>query len=316
MRERKAGAAKPASFGRKLLKWTGLGVGSLVAVVILAVLVVYAASEVRFRRAYDEIAVSPLRVAATPASLERGRHIATAIGKCGDCHGEDMGGRLFIDAGPLGQVYASNLTSGRGGVMGRYSDGQLERAIRHGVDANGHALAIMPSADFWAMSDADLEALIAYLRTLPPVNREVPRTNIRALGRGLYLAGKLPLFPAELMNHTARRPAPVPAGVTVEYGKYLATIGGCTGCHGWDLAGAAKGEGPGDPPPANLTPHGELATWTEQDFFNALRTGKRPNGVAIRPPMPWQSSGKMTDDEIRAVWMYIKSVPSKPTPTE
>jgi len=302
---------------RKLLKWTGLSVGSLVLVVVLAVAVVYAASEVRFRRAYSEVAVSPLRAAqGNPAALERGRHLATAINKCVDCHGGDMGGKLFMDAGPLGVVYASNLTSGKGGVLARYTDGQLERAIRHGVDADGHALAIMPSADYWTMGDADVQALIAYIRTLPPVDRELPTTNVRALGRALYLAGKLPLFPAERITHAASRAEPPVPGVTVEYGRYLATIGGCLGCHGKDLAGAAEGEGPGMPSAANLTAAGEVGKWTEQDFFNALRTGKRPNGTALRAPMPWALSGQMTDDEMRAVWMYIKSVPARPTPTE
>jgi cytochrome c553 len=301
---------------RKWMKRTGIGIGSLALVAVLAVLVVYAASEVRFRRAYDEVAVSPLRVQATPVAVERGRHLATAIGKCVDCHGADLGGKLFIDAGPLGTVYASNLTSGRGGVASRYSDGQLERAIRHGVDETGHALAIMPSADYWPMSDQDMQALIAYVRSVPPVDRQLPATNVRALGRALYLAGKLPLFPAEAIQHQAQRPAEVPAGVTMEYGKYLATIGGCRDCHGADLNGSAKGEGPGDPPAANLTPAGEVGRWTEQDFFNALRTGKRPNGTALRPPMPWALAGQMTDDEVRAVWMYIRSVPAKPTPTE
>jgi cytochrome c553 len=301
---------------RKLLKWTGLSLGSLVLVVVLAVLVVYAASEVRFRHAYDEVAVSPLHAQASPAALEHGRHLASAIGKCVDCHGPDMGGKLFMDAGPLGVVYASNLTSGRGGVAQRYSDGQLERAIRHGIDANGHALAIMPSNDYWPMGDRDMQDLIAYIRTLPPVDRELPATNVRALGRALYLAGKLPLFPAELITHDARRPQPPAPGVTVEYGQYLATIGGCTDCHGPDLAGKARGEGPGMPPAANLTPAGELARWSEQDFFNALRTGRRPNGTALQAPMPWALAGQMTDDETRAVWMYIRSVPAKPTPAE
>jgi mono/diheme cytochrome c family protein len=299
------------------MKRTGIGIGSLALVIVLAVLVVFAASEVRFRKAYDDVAVSPFRAGeASPAVLARGKHLVEAVSKCAECHGSDLGGRLFIDAGPLGQVYASNLTAGRGGVMGRYSDGQLERAIRHGIDDGGHALAIMPSNDYWVMSDADLRAVVAYLRTVPPVDREVPQTHIRALGRALYLAGKLPLYPAELMSHTAARPAPIAAGVTLEYGKYLATIGGCTGCHGADLAGAAAGHAPDEPPPANLTPAGELRTWTEQDFFHALRTGKRPNGSAIRAPMPWAASGRMTDDEVRAVWMFIKSMPAKPTPAE
>lgn len=300
---------------KKWMKRAGIGLGSIVVALILGVGVVYAASEVRFRRAYDEVAVTSFRAASDPATVERGRHIATAISKCVDCHGADLGGKMFIDAGPLGTVYASNLTTGRGGVMGRYSDGQLERAIRHGVSADGHALAIMPSADFNVMSDADLQALVAYLRTVPPVDRELPQTTIRALGRALYLGGKLQLFPAEGIDHAAARPAPVPAGVTVEYGQYLADIGGCRGCHGKDLAGAAEGEGPGMPPPANLTPAGELKNWTEEQFFHSIRTGIRPNGQAIRAPMPWALTGQSTDDELRALWMYIKQVPAKPTPT-
>jgi cytochrome c553 len=172
----------------------------------------------------------------------------------------------------------------------------------------------MPSNDYAAMSDADLQALLAYLRTLPPVDRTVPPTNVRALGRALYLAGKLPLFPAELMDHRAARPAPVPAGVTVEYGEYLATIGGCRGCHGPELAGGEAMGPAGTPPPANLTAAGEVGTWSKDDFVHALRTGRRPNGTAINAFMPWALAGQMTDDEMSAVWMYIKSVPAKPTP--
>lgn len=300
---------------KKWMKRTGIGVGSIVAAAVLGIGVVYAASEVRFRHAYDDVSVTAFRAAASPEAVERGRHLATAIGKCTECHGDDLGGKVFMDAGPLGVVVASNLTSGRGGVGGRYTDGQLERAIRHGVNVDGHALAIMPSNDYAAMSDADLAALIAYLRTLAPVDRTVPATNVRALGRALYLAGKLELFPAEIIDHRAPRPEPVPVGVTVEYGRYLATIGGCRGCHGPDLAGRAKAMGPpGTPPPANLTAAGELGRWSKDDFVRALRTGRRPNGTAIDAFMPWALAGQMTDDEMSAVWMYIKSVPAKPTP--
>jgi len=301
---------------KKWMKRTGIGLGSIALALILGVAMVYAASEARFRRAYDEVAISPLRAPGDAAAVQRGRHLATAIGKCVDCHGADLGGKVFFDAGPLGTVVASNLTAGRGGVAGEYSDGQLERAIRHGVGADGHALAIMPSEDFSVMSDADVQALIAYLRTVPRVDRELPPTTVRTLGRVLYMAGKLPLFPAERLNHAARRGEPVPAGVTREYGEYLATIGGCRGCHGKDLAGAAEGEGPGMPPAANLTPAGELKNWDEAQFFRAMHTGIRPNGQALRAPMPWALTGQSTDDELRAMWMYIKSVPARPTPTE
>jgi cytochrome c553 len=299
---------------KKWMKRAGIGVGSIVLAVILAVGVIYAASEVRFRHAYDDVAVMPFRAAAaTPEGLAQGRHLATAIGKCVECHGDDLGGKVFMDAGPLGVVVATNLTSGTGGVAASYSDGQLERAIRHGIGADGRALAIMPSDAFAAMSDADMQALIAYLRTIPPVNRTVPATNVRALGRALYLAGKLDLFPAELMDHRAPRGAPVPVGVTVEYGEYLATIGGCRGCHSPDLAGAEAMGPPGTPPPANLTPAGPLGQWSKDDFVRALRTGRRPDGTAISSFMPWALAGQMTDDEMSAVWMYLRSVPPKPT---
>ena len=301
---------------RRYLRWAGIGAGSIAAAVVLGLIAIYAASEVRFRHVYNDIVAAPLRVDRTPAAVERGRHLATAIGKCTDCHGPDLGGKVFIDAGPVGVAVASNLTTGRGGVAGRYTDGQLERAIRHGVDADGRGVVAMPSDDYNGMSDQDMRDLIAYVRSVPPVDRELPATKLRTLGRVLYLAGKLPLFPAERIQHHVRPPTPPAPGVTVEYGEYLATIGGCRGCHGRDLAGAAEGEGPGMPPAANLTPRGQLATWSERDFVTALRTGRRPNGSELRAPMPWQLAGQMTDDEMHAVWMYIKSVPPKPTPTK
>jgi len=301
---------------KKWMKRTGIGLGSIALALILGLITVYAASEARFRRAYDEVAVSQLHAATGPAAVARGRHLAVVVAKCGVCHDADFGGKVMMDVGPLGKVVSSNLTSGRGGVAARYSDGQLERAIRHAVDADGHALAIMPSSDYNAMSQQDMGDLLAYLRTLPPVNRELPPTTLRALGRALYVAGKLPLFEAERMDHNVRPPATVAAGVTVEYGEYLATIGGCKGCHTPTLAGTAEGHAPGEPGAANLTPAGRLGHWSEQDFFKALRTGIRPDGTGINAAMPWALSGQMTDDEIRAVWMYLKTVPPAPTPTE
>ncbi len=296
---------------RKWMKRTGIGVGSLIAVLLLSIGLVYASSEMRFRREVELAAATPLTVLPSPALVARGQHFSQAIGKCGDCHGPDLGGKVFIDAGPLGTIIAPNLTAGRGGVLASYTDAQLERAIRHGVNPDGRSLFVMPSQDYYAMSDADLAAVISYLRTVPPVDRELADTRIGPLGRALYVAGKLPLVPAERMDHAAPRTPPAP-GVTVEYGRYLATVGGCTGCHGKDLAGGIV-EAPGTPPSANLTPAG-IGTWTEEDFFNALRKGLRPDNSGIDPFMPWASTARMTDDEIRAVWLYLRSVPAKETP--
>lgn len=245
-------------------------------------------------------------------TIARGRYLATAISKCTECHGADLGGQLAIDAGPVGTIYAPNLTSGAGsGIAGR-SDADLVHAIRHGLGPGGRKLRFMPSVDWYVMDDADVAAIVAYVRSVPPVERTVPSTVIKPLGRALYVAGQLPLFDAELFDHAAPR-SPAPArGANAEYGKYLAQIGGCTGCHGPSLSG---GRIPGTPPEikaaANITPEG-IGHFTESDFFRALREGKRPDGTDIDPFMPWSLTKLMTDDDTRALWQFLMTVPRKP----
>jgi mono/diheme cytochrome c family protein len=293
-----------------------LGAGVLVLLLVFAAAVVYGVSERNIRRTYDLPALAALRT--TPADdaaalLARGEHLATAIGKCVDCHSPDLAGQVFIDDPALGRVVATNLTTGRGGKLGGYDDAALERAIRHGVGLNGRALLFMPSHEYYYMGEEDFAALVAYLRSLPAVDRELPPSKVGPLGRTLYATGQLPLFSAEIIDHDAPRPQSPPQGVTREYGEYLANIGGCVGCHRPDLSG---GRIPGTPPhfPAatNITPAG-IGAWTEEDFFRALRGGIRPDGSAIDPFMPWALTSRMTDDEIRAVWMYVSTVPAAET---
>jgi mono/diheme cytochrome c family protein len=113
------------------------------------------------------------------------------------------------------------------------------------------------------------------------------------------------------VNQTTAHVGHVDAGPTVEYGKYLIDVGGCSGCHGPGLSG---GKVPGTPPDikpaANLTPSG-IGHYTEADFFRALRDGKRPGGAAIDPFMPVAFTKLMNDDEIRALFGYLKTVPAK-----
>ena len=153
-------------------------------------------------------------------------------------------------------------------------------------------------------------------RTVILLLRELLDQAQGLLGRVLLLVGALPPADASVVDHTRPFPAPIPPGVTVEYGRYLATVGGCVGCHGPGLSGGrVPGVPPDFPPAANITPSGPIGQWSEADFFRALREGKRPNGAEINPFMPWQASGKMTDDEIRAVWQFLKSVPARPSGT-
>ncbi|MBV9880618.1 MAG: cytochrome c [Gemmatirosa sp.] len=286
----------------------GIAVGGLVTIVAALIVAVYAVTAVRERRTYD-VALRPVPVSKDSAVLARGEHLVTAIGKCADCHGQDYGGSAFIDDPQLGRVVAANITTG--GVLGHASDAEVARAIRHGVKRDGHGLFVMPSSDYSLFSDEDVGAVISYLRTRPAVVRDLPSNNLKFLARALWTSGQLPLMDADRIDHAAPPVQRVAMGPTPQYGHYLANIGGCTGCHGPGLSG---GKIPGTPPDwkpaANLTPKG-IGSWSEADFRTALRTGKRPDGTAIDSIMPWKASGKMTDEEITAVYSYLRTVPPK-----
>lgn len=249
------------------------------------------------------------------ASIARGRHLSRAIAKCVDCHDNDLGGKVVFDALPMARVVAPNLTTGRGGIGGNRTDDDFLRAIRHGIGFGGRALVLMPARNYWHMGDDDVGSLIAYIRTLPAVDRELEPTRFGLVGRVLLLKGDLdPMFEAKAMDHVAKRPAPPAADTTADYGRYLAEIGGCTGCHGPSLSG---GKLPGSPPDAkpaaNITPQA-IGSWTEQDFFKALREGVRPDGSPIDTTvMPVPLTREMTDLETKAIYMYLRTVPAKAT---
>jgi mono/diheme cytochrome c family protein len=272
----------------------------------------YSVSGRKLERKYPEPPPVSLTLSADSATLARGEHLVQAVGSCAECHGDDLGGKLLMDAGPLGIVYSSNLTSGAGGVATTYGDQDWARAIRHGLRPNLTSLMIMPTEAYARFSDADLSAIISYLKQLPPVDREHGETKLRVVGRALLALNKLPMLSADLVP-AGMEQTHVEAAVDAEYGKYLATIGGCNGCHGPDLVGGIAAGPPGSPLSANLTPAG-IGDWTEADFFRALREGKRPDGTAISETMPWRFAGRMTDDELRAIWLYLQSVPAKETP--
>src|SRR5207237_1071730 len=153
------------------------------------------------------------------------------------------------------------------------TDAQWVNAVRRGLRSDGTSLMIMPAEAFQYFSDEDLGAVIAYVKSVAPVDTMFPKGYLGPLGRALYLAGKLPVLVAEAVDHSRRQPVHVDAGATPEYGRYQANVGGCTGCHGPGLSGGSFPGGPPDAKPAaNLTPTG-LAQYAEADFFRALREG-------------------------------------------
>jgi hypothetical protein len=148
--------------------------------------------------------------------------------------------------------------------------------------------------------------MIAYLKTVPPADAAAePARSPGPIARIIYLTSNFPLIPADLIDRNRPR-GEVPPGVTVEYGKYLSEAGGCTGCHLPSLAGGQSIDGVLT---TNLTRGGALASWTEADFFKAIRTGVRPDGTTLSDVMPWKSMGHLTDDELRATWLFLRSVP-------
>ena len=291
---------------RRFIKVSGYALVAILAVLLVGAVVVYQASGSRLRRTYLVVA-RPVHIPGDPVAVERGRHIAATRG-CLDCHGPDLGGAKVIEDAAMGRLYGSNLTEGRGGLRASYSDGDYVTAIRHGVAPDGHALFLMPSAEYSHLGDDDLGALIAFLKSVPPVDRERVPLQVGPVARVLMVAGKLKLA-AEEIDHANLKPATVQPGVTVEYGRYLAV--GCTGCHGPNFSGGKIDIGPPDwPLAANLTPHaeGRLAKWTEDDFLKAIRTARRPDGTEINPVMP-RNFGQMDDVELKAIWRFLHTLP-------
>jgi len=295
------------------MKWIrriGIAVVVLVLVVGAGAASVYAMSESKLTTRYTVKPEASLVVAADSATLERGAHLATALVKCVDCHGDNLGGGTVIDEPPIGHVEATNLTSGKGGVLSRYNDAMLERAIRHGIGSDGRNLLIMPSRDYNHLSDADVAALIAYIRSRPPVDREHAPSSIGPVIRALWVAGKVVPANAALIAHDAPHLAASPSGNSETAGRYIAE-NGCAGCHGDTYAGGPiPGAPPGWKPPANLTPAG-IGHYSLAAFTQVLREGKRPDGSVVDTLMPVKATKKMTDEEIESVYKYLKTVPPK-----
>jgi mono/diheme cytochrome c family protein len=261
-------------------------------------------------RARHDVPAVNVPVPGDSVSLARGRHLATALSKCTECHGEGLGGRVAFDALPFARVVAPNLTTGRGGIGGARSDAELMAAIRHGVGPGGRGLIVMPAEAFIHLSDADLGALVAYLRTLPPLDSDLQPIVIGPLGRVLLAAGKAPIIPAAMIDHARVAPYVADPGATIEYGRYLSWIGGCHACHGENLSGRPS-FGPDEPVSANITPGG-LPDWTEEEFRTLLRDGRGRGGREIDNDfMPWRPTGLMSEMEIRALYLYLRSVPAK-----
>ena len=305
-----------------------LGLLGLVIVVIVALV-----SYVTF--ALPKVGDPPdLQVELTPERLERGKYLAWYGAGCLDCHSlrdpsvyslplvpgrEGAGGfRFSHEIGFPGVMYSPNITPAG---LGEWTDGEIFRAITAGVDNEGKALfPVMPYHDYGKMDQEDIYSIIAYLRTLEPIESQIPERELDfPLGLMVNLMPEEPELPA--------RPDP---SDQVAYGEYVANAAGCIHCHTTQddrgmmipellLAGGAEYPMPtgGIVRSANLTPDEEsgIGKWTEEAFLlrfkiyadSSVRLPEVRDGD-MNTPMPWSLYSKLTEEDLKAIYAYLKSV--------
>ncbi len=294
------------------LKWGGVVVCGLLTLIPIVLLVF---GLIGFAKLNDQHAnpVTDIKVAKTSAQIARGEQLAHI---CVNCHttnnqlplsGTDFAVKFGMP--PMGTLYAPNLTPG--GDIDGWTDGEVIRAIREGIHQTGRSLLIMPAEDFRNLSDDDVQALVAYLRSQPATGGPTPPNQFNLLG-------------AVFMNLSDFRTAQQPVGSvtapqpgTSAYGKYMVDILGCRDCHGDQLQGKVDNGQPGPPSGPNLTRI--IPQWTEAQFMAFFNTGTLPDGAPVptltlssgfsEPRMPWPTvRAAATDDELQAMYAYLHSL--------
>lgn len=257
-------------------------------------------------------------------AAERGGYLVNTVMTCQNCHtpiGPDgprfdraLSGGLTFDETPF-KVTASNITQDKKTGIGSWTDAEIKASLRDGVRPNGVALApIMPTGFYGIISDADMDAIVAYLRTVPAVENEVPTPVYR-------FAAPRQVFPG------AEAPVQDRGGADpVRRGFYLATIGHCMECHtkmdggarNWaaDMgAGGMKFPGPwGVSVARNITsdPEKGLGKWTDAEVKRAVTQGVSRDGSRLKPPMGYPYYARMTDSDLDALVAWLRTVPPKP----
>jgi mono/diheme cytochrome c family protein len=293
---------------KRWLWWIG---GALLALVVLAAVAVaigWQLAERKQQRRID-VKIAPLAVAAGAVSVERGRYLYNSRG-CADCHGANGGGRTFVDDGSL-VIAGPQIAPGKRSATAAYTELDWVRTIRHGVKPDGRPALIMPSEDYNRFTDADLASLVAYVKQMPAVDGAPAMLKLPLPLRLAYAFGAV-RDAAEKIDHALPPQTPVAEGVTVEHGKYVANM--CIGCHGEHLSGGKIPGGPPDwPAAANLTPGSGSAMPNYPDaksFAAMFKSGRRPDGSTIGV-MPFESLRAMSDVDVAALHLYLKSLPPR-----
>ncbi|HQR98644.1 MULTISPECIES: cytochrome c [unclassified Polaromonas] len=295
---------------KRWVKWV-LGAGA--ALVVLAAGATLVGTELADQKAQRlvKVNVRPVAFPADAQSLERGKYLFNSRG-CVDCHGVNGAGREFVNDGHGLRLAGPNITPGEGKVVARYTSEDWVRTLRHGVKPDGRPLFVMPSEDYNRFTDADLGALVAYVRSLPPQPGGATVLELSLPVKLLYGFDAIE-DAAQKIDHSLPPATAVAEGVTVAHGAYVANM--CISCHG---AGLSGGKIPGAPPDwapaANLTPGDGSAMTRYKDagqFVAMLRSGKRPDGAVVTV-MPFESLRELNDVDAQALYAYLKTVPARP----
>lgn len=307
-----------------------------IALIVVAVLVVAVAGIAAYvKMMLPNVGDAPdLTIERTPERIARGEYLANSVALCTDCHSQrdytkfagpikpetfGAGGELFgRDHGLPGEIFSRNITPA---ALSNWTDGELYRAITTGVSKDGHPLfPIMPYHNYAKMDDEDIYAIIAYLRTLPAIENEVPE---RVLD-----------FPLNFIVHTipANKQAKIKRPDTtdvVKYGEYMATMASCSDCHTpmekdengnmLLLSGGNefKSSDGSIVRTANLTPHETgLKNWTKEQFVSRFKEAAHSSDASFKTvkagdfntPMPWGQYGNMKESDLEAIFTYLQSI--------
>jgi mono/diheme cytochrome c family protein len=297
---------------KKILKWTGIVLLILIAGLTVTVM---ARQNLKFDAPYPNIKAST-----DSAVILKGKQLVFGPAHCADCHSKAnadsliaLGQPVPLSGGyefdlPIGKVFTRNITPDTETGIGRYTDEEIARALRYGVAPDGTAyFDFMP---FHNTSDEDLSAIISYLRSQPPVKNKIPEKTSTLLGKVVNAFLIKPVGP------NGEVPVSVKKDSTAEYGKYLAiNVANCSGCHtkrdmmtgafeGTLFSGGLELDGFVTP---NLTTHPDshITNWDEEKFIARFREGKK----FATSPMPWNSFKRMSDEELKAIYRFLKTLP-------
>jgi cytochrome c553 len=279
---------------KKILKWSGFVVAGLVVVVFALSAYVFIASS-RELTATHTPRVAELAIPADASDIAEGKRLATLAG-CLHCHGDTLGGQLVHDFPNLARFVAPNVS----GIANRYTDAQLDAAIRHGVKPDGTGMLFMPAEMFHHMRDEDAARIIAYLRTMPAVEGTKDRMEIRPLGRALIAAGEFKTGPRGI----ADLPPSVSSfdvGDPVGHGRYL-VMNLCTECHAQNLEGI---------PMAKSPPLSVAKSYSLEQFGKLMHdgVGLGERTFDLMTPTSKARFSQLKPDEVAAIHAFLQSRP-------